>query len=177
MLPNVVTEWLTFLFRIRRSQVQILAWKPVFQTEGFRCFHRSFQAYGRIMQKLDHGRFFNILFNSSFTYHLIRRHMIRITEKASLNKKRIHEFVFLIVKYESYLRSYKVLSIDAAYLPGRKCFNWSCFRGDSLLMLASLLRVVRFGSRPCYWRFGGTHRLNHHGFSIQPWWWRQYVPP
>jgi hypothetical protein len=42
-------EWLTILFRIERSQVQILVQRPVMPPESFSGFPQSFQANAAIV--------------------------------------------------------------------------------------------------------------------------------
>jgi hypothetical protein len=55
----------------RRFSVCILASTPAILTEVFHVFSQSLQANARIVPWLGHGRFFQILSNSSFINHTI----------------------------------------------------------------------------------------------------------
>jgi hypothetical protein len=87
--PNVVVEWLAFLFRIRQVPDSNLCPQNGYPED----FHGLFQ-YFQTNNRIVHSNWattvsYHIISNSSFTYQpFIRRYIIWVTEKASLNRLR-----------------------------------------------------------------------------------------
>jgi hypothetical protein len=124
--PNILLG--TFL----RSQVQISARKTAIMNKIFLLFLSSFTQARNSTLYYATAACFQIIRYSSFTYHpLIRRYIVWVTEKASLNKLRTNP-EHTALKHCQYL-SVLVFWVATQYLPRslhsvttedqRRCFN------------------------------------------------------